>query len=182
MNAPTDPPETATPGDPASPFHLGEQRVQQRLGVRESIEPWARRVIQPTLNAQHRDFYRLLPFVVVAARDDAGRPWATLLAAAPGFMQAPDPGQLDIAAAPLAGDALAGALVAGRPLGVLGIDLETRRRNRVNGTLVDVADGRLRLAVAQAFGNCPQHIHPRGWRSVPTRPGTPRRDTRLSAR
>jgi hypothetical protein len=27
----------------ASPFHVGEQRVQERLGVREAIEPWARK-------------------------------------------------------------------------------------------------------------------------------------------
>ena len=52
-----------------SPFHEGEQRVQQRLGVRDEIEPWARRVVRPYLPDEHRAFYAQLPFLVLAARD-----------------------------------------------------------------------------------------------------------------
>jgi len=46
-----------------SPFHLGEQAVQSRLGVREQIEPWARQVVVSALPEQHRDFHTALPFV-----------------------------------------------------------------------------------------------------------------------
>ena len=67
-----------------SPFHAGERAVQERLGVRD-IESWARKVIRPSLPEEHREFYSALPFVVAAARDDAGRPWATIVAGAPGF-------------------------------------------------------------------------------------------------
>ena len=74
----------------ASPFHEGEQCVQKRLGVREDIEPWARKVVRTYLPDEHRDFYESLPFVVAAARDDRGRPWATVLAGAPGFVESPD--------------------------------------------------------------------------------------------
>ena len=74
-----------------SPFHTGEQQIQARLGVRDEIEPWARRVVKPFLPEQHRDFYGELPFVVAAARDDRGRPWATILAGAPGAFHSPDP-------------------------------------------------------------------------------------------
>ena len=51
-----------------SPFHLGEQTVQQRLGVRE-VEGWARKVVRPYLPEQHRRFHSSLPFLVIAARD-----------------------------------------------------------------------------------------------------------------
>ncbi len=63
----------------SSPFHAGEQQVQERLGVRDEIEPWARKVVRGYLPDEHRRFYARLPFVVAAARDGRGRPWATLL-------------------------------------------------------------------------------------------------------
>lgn len=140
------------------PFHAGETAVQERLGVRERVEPWAARVVRPFLTEQLREFFGQLPWIVAAARDAAGRPWVTLLAGAPGFTRSPDPETLLIAARTLPGDALDGALEAGADLGLLGIDLQTRRRNRVNGRLVGGDGSTLRLAVGQAFGNCPQYI------------------------
>jgi len=148
----------------ASPFHEGEQRIQTRLGVREEIEPWARRVVRPLLPDEHRTFYAQLPFLVLAARDPAGRPWTTLLAEEPGFVSSPDPRSLRIAALPSPGDALADALHRGDDVGLLGIELHSRRRNRVNGRVADRGDGRFTLAVDQSFGNCPQYITERRWR------------------
>lgn len=167
-----------------SPFHAGEQRVQERLGVREAIEPWARQVVRPYLPAQHRDFYAQLPFVVAAARDGTGRPWATLLAGRPGFVTSPDDRSLLIGAGPAAGDALAGAIVPGAQLGLLGIELDTRRRNRVNGTVAASGAAGLRFEVGQAFGNCPQYITERRWRAVAVDPAGVRttRHQRLNAR
>ena len=149
---------------PASPFHEGEQRIQTRLGVREEIEPWARRAVRSYLPEDHRSFYAQLPFVVVAARDAADRPWATLLAEEPGFLTSPDSRTLRIAALPSAGDALSGALRAGDDVGLLGIELHTRRRNRVNGRLAPGDGDGLVLSVEQSFGNCPQYIAERQWR------------------
>lgn len=165
----------------ASPFHEGEQAVQRRLGVREDIEPWASRVVRPFLPEQHRDFYGTLPFLVVAARDGKGRPWATLLSGAPGFVRSPDARQLVVGARPVPGDALEKAFVAGTRLGLLGIELATRRRNRVNGRIVEAGALGFDLAVDQAFGNCPQYIHPRAWHPVaPPEPRPARRATRLT--
>jgi ferredoxin-NADP reductase/predicted pyridoxine 5'-phosphate oxidase superfamily flavin-nucleotide-binding protein len=166
----------------ASPFHEGEQRVQTALGVRDEIEPWAKRVVRPFLPEEHADFYAALPFLVAAARDASGRPWATLLAGAPGFVQSPDPRTLEIGARPAAGDALADALQAGADIGLLGIELETRRRNRVNGRIRGDG-GSLALAVDQTFGNCPQHIHPRAWcAATPSpQPSAPIRSFALSS-
>ena len=69
-----------------TPFHTGESCVQTRMGVREAIEPFARRVVRDHLPEQHRDFYRQLPFVVLAARDEDTRPWVTLVAASNGVI------------------------------------------------------------------------------------------------
>ncbi len=158
---------TLTRGSPGtvSPFHPGEQAVQERLGVRSEIEPWARQVVRDHLPEEHRQFYANLPYVVVAARDAAERPWATLLTGEPGFISSPDDATLELAAAPLAGDALNGALEPGADVGLLGIDLAHRRRNRANGRLTEAHGSVIRIGIDQTFGNCPQHIYPRQWRA-----------------
>ena len=148
-----------------SPFHSGEQAVQERLGARD-IEDWARRVVLPYLPEQHRAFHTALPFIVVAARDAHQRPWATLLTGPTGFITSPDQHSLVIDAKPVSGDGLEGALTAGADLGILGIELATRRRNRVNGRVSGNKSGALGFAVDQSFGNCPQYIRERRWQRV----------------
>ncbi len=155
-------PRTEATIDQGTPFHAGERAVQEKLGVREQIEPFARRVVRSFMPEEHRLFYSQLPFMVGAARDDQGRPWATLLAGTPGFVSSPDPQQLHIDAAPAAGDALDGHLTPGADLGLLGLEFATRRRNRVNGRVI-ASDAGLAFAVDQSFGNCPQYIHTRDW-------------------
>jgi ferredoxin-NADP reductase/predicted pyridoxine 5'-phosphate oxidase superfamily flavin-nucleotide-binding protein len=160
-------------------FHAGELAVQERMGVREELAPWASKVVRPFLPQQHRDFYAALPFVVAAARDAQGRPWATVLAGPPGFLSSPDPRRLAIAARPAVGDPLEGRLLPGADVGLLGIDLATRRRNRVNGRIAADADAVI-LAVDQTFGNCPQHIHVRAWQPAPSIPPPASRTRALS--
>ncbi|MGT2494723.1 hypothetical protein ACU4GD_40630 [Cupriavidus basilensis] len=128
------------------------------------MEAAGRRVVRPAMPEQHRLFFAQLPFVVVGAVDAADMPWATVLSGAPGFMQAPDPGHLRIAARPLADDPLAHALGAGADIGLLGIELHTRRRNRMNGRIAAEDENGLTVAVEQSFGNCPRYIQLRHWR------------------
>ena len=63
-----------------SPFHPGEQEIQARLGMRDEIEDIGQRFIRDHLPEQHQEFYANLPYLVVGSVDDAGRPWASLLA------------------------------------------------------------------------------------------------------
>src|SRR5215475_11249733 len=83
----------------------------------------------------------------------------------------PDPWTLRIVAALDAADSGHRALVAGAPVGILGIDLATRRRNRANGFIRSADACELVLDVRQSFGNCPKYIQPREIRPAPTRPG-----------
>ncbi|MEY4765683.1 MAG: hypothetical protein RI907_2356 [Pseudomonadota bacterium] len=145
----------------AAPFHPGEWLAQSRAGVRERAEASGRRFIRTHMPEQHRDFFAQLPFIAIGALDRAGQPWASLLMGAPGFMQAPDDQRLQVHALPAPDDPLHGALREGCAVGLLGIELDTRRRNRVNGTLIDLAPQGFALAVSQSFGNCPKYIQPR---------------------
>ncbi|MGI9354553.1 MAG: pyridoxamine 5'-phosphate oxidase family protein, partial [Rhizobiaceae bacterium] len=160
--------ETHATREEASPFHQGERSVQERLGVGD-IEGWARKVVRDHLPEQHRAFHTAQPFLVVAARDRQGRPWVTLLDGPDGFVTSPDPRHLVIDAKPTAGDALADAFAPGSDVGILGIELATRRRNRVNGRIAANSSSRMTFRVDQSFGNCPQYIREREWRRVDNR-------------
>ena len=171
---------------PASPFHKGEIQVQKQLGCHDHVMSYAPKVVRPFLPAAHRAFFEQQPFLVVAARDQQGRMWATLLAAAAveasgskknnnkttRMTSSPDPKTLLMDAQPVAGDALEGALLPGTDMGVIGIEFATKRRNRVNGRLVKTSHNKhgnvLEFKVDQSFGNCPQYIKPRQWRRAST--------------
>lgn len=145
-----------------SPFHKGERLVQSRLGVRDRVEAFAERAIRDHMPGQHREFYARLPFLMLGTVDAQGRPWASLVPGRPGFMTSPDEKTLEVAAHPLFGDPLAETLEAGRDVGVLGIELETRRRNRMTGRFGTVRPDGFSIMVDQTFGNCPQYIQTRG--------------------
>ncbi len=161
--------------DGKSPFHPGEQEVQERLGVRDKIEDFARRVVRDHMPEQHRDFYAELPFLMLGTVDRQGRPWASLVAGGPGFVSTPDARSLAVAASPLVGDPLHETLQPGADVGVLGIQLETRRRNRITGKIASVAPQGFEIAVGQAFGNCPQYIQTRAVSMLPERAAGERR-------
>ncbi|MVV50816.1 2Fe-2S iron-sulfur cluster binding domain-containing protein [Pseudomonas sp. PB120] len=146
----------------ASPWHAGERQLQESVGVAERMEVFGRKVVRDYLPDQHRQFYAQLPYLVLGAVDDQGVPWATLIEGPPGFVHSPDPRLLQLERWPAEGDPVRPALREGVPVGLLGIDLKTRRRNRMNGHLKAAPSGGFCVSVEHAFGNCPQYIQLRG--------------------
>jgi ferredoxin-NADP reductase/predicted pyridoxine 5'-phosphate oxidase superfamily flavin-nucleotide-binding protein len=155
-----------------SPWHRGERGIHERMGNADQMESFGRRVIRDYMPDQHRQFYGQLPFMVVGAVDAQGWPWATLIEGAPGFMDSPEPRQLTIRSSPGVGDPVRAAIQAGAPLGMLGIELHTRRRNRLNGNVIATDEGSFSVRVEHSFGNCPQYIQKRGFAFERT-PGAP---------
>jgi predicted pyridoxine 5'-phosphate oxidase superfamily flavin-nucleotide-binding protein len=149
----------ATP--PGSPFHAGEQALQARAGMRERIERAGRMMIRDFMPDQHREFFAAQPLVFVGSVDAHGRPWASMLTGDSGFMASPDARTLRVNALPAHGDPLASNLTAGAPLGLLGIEFESRRRNRANGTVTRLYQAGFEVRVEQSFGNCPKYIQAR---------------------
>lgn len=158
----------ALPGWPhgGSPFHRGEQTLQTRAGVRDRLEALGRRVVRDYMPEQHREFYAQLPLIVVGSVDDTGQPHASMWFGEPGFITSPDPRHLRIARRPASDDPLAGNVRAGHDLGLLGIDLYTRRRNRLNGRIATASASGIGLEVGQSFGNCAQYIQKRIYEPV----------------
>jgi ferredoxin-NADP reductase/predicted pyridoxine 5'-phosphate oxidase superfamily flavin-nucleotide-binding protein/ferredoxin len=151
----------------ASPFHAYELEVQERTGVREQMVG-AAPYIRDHMPEQHREFYNTLPFFFIGALDRDGQPWASMLAADPGFIFTPDARTLEIGGGMLPGDPLQGQLHVGDQLGGLGLAPSTRRRNRVNGEIAALDAQGMRIAVTQSFGNCPQYIQHRKHTAAPT--------------
>ncbi|SMQ28106.1 hypothetical protein SAMN04488483_4080 [Pseudomonas helmanticensis] len=147
-----------------SPWHAGEQQLQAHVGVAERMEAFGRKVIRTWMPDQHREFYQQLPFLLYGAVDAHGRPWASVLEGAPGFAQSPDPEHLHFASQVAADDPA--QLRNGEPIGLLGIELHSRRRNRLNGHVGNLGAQGFEVSVDQAFGNCPQYIQLRQFQRV----------------
>lgn len=183
MNAPKQPMHAPLPGwqRGGSPFHAGEQAVQAHLGVRARMEEIGQRVIRNAMPMQHRELFAQLPFLAVGAVDPGGQLQASVVAGPAGFVQSPDDTHLVIDGLPLADDPLAAALQPGSAMGLLGIELPTRRRNRANGCVVERSERGLRVRIDQSFGNCPKYIQRRELTSLAPA-DTPHRPARHAGR
>lgn len=138
------------------PFHEDELAAQTLAGQRPG-----RAAIRPFMPDQHREFFALLPYLFIATLDAAGWPVASVLSGPAGFAHASDPATLRIDALPPADDPAAVGVAPGNPIGLLGLDLSNRRRNRANGHVAAVDSTGLTVAIEQSFGNCAQYIQTR---------------------
>ena len=138
-------------------YHAGELEVQRRMGQAE-IAVRVGRMIRTEIPAAAAAFLAEQPMVVLAATDDAGRVWASLVTGPAGFMHADADGTIAVGALPVPGDPLHEVLR--RPdeqVGMIAIEPQTRRRMRVNGQARPTADG-LRIHPDQVYSNCPKYI------------------------
>ena len=149
-----------------SPFHPGELAIQARLGIQERIDRMGRRFIREYITEQLQQFFAQLSYVIVGTVDESGNPWASILVGKPGFVSTPSDRTLQVNAKPLTGDPLSRNLVEGIDIGLLGIELENRRRNRINGVVSSINSDRFEVSVTQSFGNCPQYIQARSFEYV----------------
>ena len=145
--------------DTNNTVHSGERDVQLRAGVHERSAYVMQHVIRDVMPEQHAELFEKLPTLLVGSLDAQRRPWASVLAGRPGFVRAPDARHLVIRALPGAGDPL--SLYVDQPLGLLGLEPHTRRRNRMNGTVVAIESRGFAVEVDQSFGNCPKYIQAR---------------------
>ncbi|MFS2203640.1 pyridoxamine 5'-phosphate oxidase family protein [Variovorax sp. Varisp36] len=146
-------------------FHPGERMVQERTGER-AIALLNGRNISAHIPAAASNFVAQQRWCVIGAADEGGSVSASLLTGEPGFVQTVD----ELAGLRMALDdphdhlrvaAPIGTLEAGQSIAVLLIDLQTRRRLRVNGHVASVSANLLDVTVGQAFPVCPRYIQKR---------------------
>ncbi|HEV7260617.1 MAG TPA: pyridoxamine 5'-phosphate oxidase family protein [Bosea sp. (in: a-proteobacteria)] len=139
-----------------TPFHEGERAAQALAGLASHGAG-----IRTFMPDQHRNFFATLPWLFAGVRDAGGWPLATVLTGQPGFATSPAPTVLSVLSLPAADDPAGPGLLPGAPIGLLGIEFETRRRNRANGLVAKRDGGGFAVSVAQSFGNCAKYIQVR---------------------
>lgn len=147
--------------DTRDTWHSGELAVQSRAGVTEKMAGLGPRLIRDFMPDPHRDFFTRLPMIIVGGEDGAGYLWAVPLFGEPGFIRAPSPQLLTITLSAPCPHPLFSHLRVNSRVGLLGIEFESRRRNRVNGLIVERTRDQITIAVQQSFGNCPRYIQHR---------------------
>lgn len=140
--------------------------------MRDRLEQIGQATIRDYMPDQHRELFCKLPTLLIAAQDDRGQPWASILCGPSGFVASPDARTLCIKTRPAADDPVARWVVDGASVGLLGIEPHTRRRNRANGIVRNVQADGFDVKIVQSFGNCPKYIHAR--RAGPIQPSLAR--------
>ena len=150
-------------------YHPGEIAVQERSGERAIAERRAG-MIGDHLVEGARAFLGRQGVAAVGAADGDGALWASVWTGDAGFLSADDEGEhLHVHSAldrTLDVDPVRPIVLDGAPLGMLVIDLATRQRLRINGTVTRVDATGLEIGVRETFGNCPKYIQRRHWADV----------------
>ncbi|WP_282092064.1 pyridoxamine 5'-phosphate oxidase family protein [Epibacterium ulvae] len=140
-------------------FHEGELRLQNQVGMREKIDMLTKHLMRDHMPDQHRDFFEGLEYIFLGTVDRLGLPHATILTGPAGFASSPDPKTLIVQTGNRTGLPAFDQIAIGQPVGVLGIDLSNRRRNRMHGRVSAMDDGQISITVVQSYGNCPKYIN-----------------------
>ena len=167
-------------------YHEGELAMQTCANASDLANRAARAV------ADHIP-ERAIPFIeqqvmmIIGSLDTEGQVWASVLFGQPGFIRAVDVQRLELNLA-LAGtsaeDPLWLHLAANKNIGLLFIELASRRRLRVNGYINKLTTHCYQIEVKEAYPNCPKYIQRRSLKNsndLKCRPNSPvKTGTRLN--
>ncbi len=143
-----------------SPFHQGELEIQQ-LAEESDIAQRNGSVISHKILPGAIPFISQQNMLVMSSVDDQGQVWASLLIGNPGFISAPNKTSLRLDTRMMMtyrDDPLWHNIKTIPNVGLLAIELGTRRRYRVNGHIELSEDTKFTITVEQAYPNCPKFI------------------------
>ena len=145
------------------PLHEGELEVQGRVGVlHEGAEN--SQVIQDSIIKGALRFVSQQSMAVLGSIDGEQNIWASVLVGQTGFMRADDERTVTFDLGNMArnpDDPFWENITSHPQVGMLVIELASRRRLRVNGKITREAEESLRLQVDESYPNCPKYIQRR---------------------
>jgi hypothetical protein len=157
---------------PNQPFHDGEIAVQERAGERDAARRHGAGISSRIASAA-------LPFlaeqriVALSASGADGQLWTSVWCGEPGFVTSTDGHRVSILTASTEAspdEPVRRRLVVGGDVGILAIELSSRRRLRINGTVDATSAGEIGVLVHECVGNCPKYIQRRQPREVSSTP------------
>ena len=146
-----------------SPFHEGELHAQQRVGEEIAAQQNGQ-IIGDTIVQNAIKFIEQQRMIVLGSVDAGQKVWASVLFGLPGFVKPVDPQAIafDLTQAMInPHDPFWANIQAENQIGMLAIELASRRRWRINGAIAQKASDRLRLNVVESYPNCPKYIQRR---------------------
>lgn len=146
-----------------NPYHEDELLVQQRAGVLEAGRRNSQ-VISDSIIPGALQFISHQPLAILGSLDQGLNVWASVLVGQPGFMTAVDEQTVEFdltQSGKNSADPFWANIEDHPQVGMLLIDLGTRRRLRINGRIRSSAPEQLRLDVEAAYPNCPKYIQRR---------------------
>ena len=149
-------------------FHAGERAVQMRAND-ASIADRNATVIADTILGGARNFIEKQFMVVLSSIATNGAVWSSVLYGEPGFARTDTNnsvtfnvpvGQRDES------DPLWANIDTNPSVGMLFIELGSRRRYRINGIIRQISDQAIGIDVSEAYPNCPKYIQKRHLRKI----------------
>lgn len=150
-------------------YHSGELAVQALVGVQAEAASLAQKMGGAIIKPAAKDFLASQRLAIASTIDAKNRVWASLLTGEPGFLQAITEQIVTIDAVLIDEDPLKDNLQSSDEIGLLAIDLATRRRLRVNGKAKVRDKSKIYLHTQQVYFNCPQYIQKREVKTTPNR-------------
>jgi predicted pyridoxine 5'-phosphate oxidase superfamily flavin-nucleotide-binding protein len=152
-------------------YHEGSRRLQDRFDTRRLADRIEERIVHDHIDTDDRAFIEARDMFFIATVDADGQPQCSYKGGEPGFVRVLD--ERTIAFPVYDGNGMyltAGNLLVTKRVGLLFIDLEGRRRMRLNGEasvddedplLAEYPEAQLvvRVAASEVFPNCPRYIH-----------------------
>lgn len=146
-----------------SPYHAGELQVQERVGVLSEGAQNAQ-VIQDSIVKGALRYISQQPMAVLGSLDYDQNVWASVFVGRPGFMRAEDERTVIFDLTTMMRnpqDPFWENIQQHSEVGMLAIELASRRRLRINGTITRESDDVLTLQVKESYPNCPKYIQRR---------------------
>ncbi|OQP47490.1 hypothetical protein A4H97_08345 [Niastella yeongjuensis] len=143
-------------------FHSGERDIQNRVGEAE-MAAHNKMMIAPSIPRGAINFVEKQPMAIVGSRNAAHELWASILIGNFGFVKVPDPATIIFDTQQLVSnpaDIFFSNIAHDNQIGSLFIELATRKRLRVNGS-VGIENSKIEFHVEQAYPNCPKYIQRR---------------------
>jgi len=146
----------------SSIYHDGERTIQQKVGE-EIIANSNGRVITNNIIKGAINFIEKQPMFIVSSVDQNKNIWISLLIGDYGFVAVPTSNSLSINKDLIysdKNDIFFNNIAHNSSIGSLFIELDTRRRFRINGNAKEV-ENQINLTVEEAYPNCPKYIQQR---------------------
>lgn len=144
-------------------WHHGELTAQKRVGTEQRMAEIGPKFIRELMPQQHRDFFESLTMMFIGYTNFQSQTCASVLFGDRGFVSSPDPSVLVINLQYSIGDFTNQSVNIGDRIGLLGLEFDSRRRNRINVIVTDINQKTMTVKVLQSFGNCPKYIQPKTW-------------------